>query len=204
VSKQVAIMGAGGHAHVIASILRTTHASIYGYFDDSCDYTSEIIKNAPLLGRFNDIVNYKKSIQSVYLALGDNQIRKKFFDFLIHHGFLLPSLLHPTATVESDTVINDATVICLGTLIGTEVTIGKGSIINTGCSVDHESLIGDFVHLAPKVAVAGRTTIDDFTFVGINTTIADKLTIGRNVVIGAGSVILRDVPDGAKIVGVHR
>ena len=203
-SKQVAIMGAGGHARVIASILRATHAGIYGYFDDSCDYTSEIIQNAPLLGRFNDIVNFKKSIQSVYLALGDNQTRKKYFYSLIDNGFLLPSLVHPTATVESDAIINDAAVICLGGIIGTEVTIGRGCIINTGCSLDHESSIGDFVHLAPKVAVAGRTTIGNFTFVGINTAIADKVTIGRNVMIGAGSVILRDVPDGAKIVGVHR
>lgn len=202
--KQAAIMGAGGHARVIASILRAKHTSIYGFFDDSYTGFSEIIQGAPLLGRFNDVINFRNNFQTIYLALGDNLTRKKLFNFLDNHDFFMPTLVHPKAIVESDAVIDDATVVCLGGIISTEVRVGKGCIINTGCSVDHESSIGDFVHLAPQVVVAGRTTIGDFTFVGINTAIADKVTIGKNVVIGAGSVILRDVPDGAKVVGVHR
>ena len=197
-------MGAGGHARVVASILRANHVNIHGFFDDSYSGSSEIIQGAPLLGRFDDIDNFSDDIQSVYLAVGDNLTRKKYYDFLIEHDFLLPPLFHPTAIIELDTSVCDATVVCLGGIIGTEVKIGKGCIVNTGCSVDHESTIGDFVHLAPKVAIAGRTSIGDYTFVGINTAIADKLTIGENVVIGAGSVILTDVPDGAKIFGVHR
>lgn len=203
-TERVAIMGAGGHGRVVASILRANHINIHGFFDDSYSESSEVIQGAPLLGRFDDIVKFRENIQKVYLALGNNLIRKKYFDFLSENNFLLPSILHPTAIIESDADIDSATAICLGTIVGTEVKIGKGCIINTACSVDHESAIGDFVHLAPKVAIAGRSSIGDYTFVGINTAIADKLTIGKNVVIGAGSVILSDVLDGAKIFGVHR
>jgi sugar O-acyltransferase (sialic acid O-acetyltransferase NeuD family) len=201
---KVAIIGGGGHARVVASILRAKGVDIHGFFDDSYSGSLEIIQGAPLLGRFDDIVNFSDAFQAVYLALGSNLIRKNYYDFLSEHDFLLPSFFHPTAIIESDVSIDCATAVCLGGIVGAEVKIGKGCIINTGCSVDHESIIGNFVHLAPKVAVAGRTSIGSYTFVGINTAIADKLTIGKNVTIGAGSVILTDVPDGAKVFGVHR
>lgn len=203
-TEQVAILGAGGHGRVVSAILRANQIKIHGFFDDSYAGSPEIIQGAPLLGRFEDIVNFKDNIQTVYLALGNNLIRKRYFDFLSTHNFLLPSISHPTAIIESDAVIDYASTVCLGAIVATEVKIGKGCIINTGSSVDHESTIGDFVHLAPKVAIAGRTSIGDHTFVGINTAIADQLTIGKNVVIGAGSVILSDVADGAKVCGIHR
>ncbi|MCB2141093.1 acetyltransferase [bacterium] len=203
-SNRAAIMGSGGHGRVVASILRANHINIYGFFDDSYTGSSEIIQGAPLLGSFDDIMKGHDNIHEVYLALGNNLTRKKYFNFLLKKKFLLPSIIHPTAIIESDAGIGSSTTVCMAAIVGTEVRIGKGCIINTGCSVDHESTIGDFVHLAPKVAIAGRTSIGDYTFVGINTAVADKLTIGKNVVIGAGSVILKDVPDGARVFGIHR
>ncbi len=203
-TERAAVMGAGGHSRVVSSILKANHTDIKGFFDDSYCGVSEDIQGAPLLGRFEDILNYKDAIQLVYLSLGNNFIRKKHFDFIYQNRFCMPSLLHPTAIIESDVNIGSATTICLGAIIGTEVRIGKGCILNTGCAVDHESKIGDFVHLAPRVTIAGRSSVGDCTFVGMNSTIAEKVMIGKNVVIGAGSVILRDVPDEATVVGIHR
>lgn len=202
--KQAAILGAGGHSRVISSILKANNINIFGIFDDSYSGLAETIKGSPLLGQFDDIMRFREDIDSVYLALGDNLLRRKHFNYMIKKGFLMPQLIHPTAIIESDAVISKATTVCLGAIIGTEATIGKGCIINSGCSVDHESSIGDYVHLAPHVSIAGRTSIGDNTFVGINATIADKITIGKNVLIGAGSVILSDVRDGEKIIGIYR
>lgn len=197
-----AIYGAGGHARVIASILKACGIGILGFFDDSYK-RPELIQGKPLLGKFHDILNHKKSISSVYLAVGDNWARREAFVYLKENGFRLPPLIHPATIIEHDVVIQDGVVICLGVILGTEVKIGKGVLVNSGCSIDHESIIGDFSHLAPKTCVSGRTTIGENTFIGINSSIGDKLDIGDNVIIGAGSIILKDVSAGAKIVGVH-
>lgn len=200
----VAVMGAGGHARVIASILIANKTEFIGFFDDSCGDELELISGAPVLGAFSDIVQYRDSLHAVYLALGSNAQRRKWFTFLVQNEFILPALCHPSARIEQDATVGMASVVCLGALVGTQVIIGKGSIINTGCSIDHESSVGDFSHLAPRVAVAGRAEIGSNTFVGLNTAIADRVKIGSDVVIGAGSVILTDVPDGIKVVGVHK
>ncbi len=198
-----AIYGAGGHARVIASILRACGTESIGFFDDSYKGDNELIQGNPVLGVFWDILKFRNSISSVYLALGDNHDRRNAFVYLKDNGFLLPALIHPSAILEDDVVIGDGAVICLGVILGTEVSIGRGALINSGCSVDHEVTIGDFSHLAPRTCVAGRTSIGANTFVGNNSSIGDKLSIGDNVIIGAGSVILKDAPAGTKIVGVH-
>jgi sugar O-acyltransferase (sialic acid O-acetyltransferase NeuD family) len=197
-----AVYGAGGHARVIASILRARGTDILGFFDDSYK-GEELIQGKPLLGVFRDILTYQKSIAAVYIALGNNQARCEAFSHLKKNEFTVPALVHPSAIVEQDAAIGDGAVICLGAILGTEVRIGQGTLINSGGSIDHEVRIGDFSHLAPGTCVAGRTSIGSNTFIGINSSIGDRLSIGDNVIIGAGSVILKDVPDGAKIAGVY-
>ena len=200
--KAAAIYGAGGHSRVIASILKRQDIAIYGIFDDSYR-GSENIQEIPVRGTYLDILKYKQSISSVYLALGDNILRRKAYEFLSRNQFTLPALIHPNAFLEMDSQIGSAAVICTGALLGTETHIGRGVLMNTGCSVDHESRIGDFVHIAPKAVVAGRSIIGANTFVGMNACIADHIVVGENARIGAGAIILKDVPDNTKITGVY-
>lgn len=201
--KEAAVFGSGGHARVIASILRILCQPILGFFDDSYSGNNEIIQGKPLIGNFQDILKYKDRIGSVFIALGNNLERRKSFHFLKAHGFELPFLIHPQALINTDVSIEEASVICMGAKLCTEVRIGKGCILNTGCSVDHESVVGDFVHIAPQTVVAGRSTIGNQTFIGMNACIADKIRVGNNVIIGAGSVVLHNVPDGKKVFGVY-
>jgi sugar O-acyltransferase (sialic acid O-acetyltransferase NeuD family) len=197
----IAIYGAGGQARVAASIIRRLGGMVYGYFDDSFD-GEEIIDGAPVMGMFRDILNVQSACQTACVAVGDNRKRQQAFFFLNEHGFHLPPLVHPQALVETDAMVGEGSVVCLGAMLGTKAVIGRGVIINTGASVDHESCIGDFAHLAPQAAVAGRTVIGEGTFIGMSAAIADRLNVGDWAVIGAGSVIIRDVPGHQTYVGV--
>ncbi len=71
--------------------------------------------------------------------------------------------------------------------MGAGVNIGAGSIT---CNYD-----GAHKH---------ATTIGDDTFVGSDTMLVAPVSIGSNVVVGAGSVITKDVPDGALAVARAR
>jgi sugar O-acyltransferase (sialic acid O-acetyltransferase NeuD family) len=201
---RVAVIGAGGHARVIISILKSHRIEIMGVFDDSCGQIGELIQEVPVIGPFLEILKYGHLLTAVYLAIGDNQDRYKWHEFLSLNHFELPSLIHPRAIVERDATVGSASSVCVGAIVCTQAVIGRGCIINTGCSIDHESSIGDFSHLAPGVVVAGRTQIGSNTFIGLNSAIANKIRIGNNVIIGAGSVVLSDIPDGARIVGVYK
>ena len=62
-------------------------------------------------------------------------------------------------------------------------------------------MIGDFVHIAPKVALCGNVFVGEGTLVGVGAVVVPGIRIGKNCVIGAGAVVFRDVPDYGLVVG---
>jgi len=68
-------------------------------------------------------------------------------------------------------------------------------------TVSHDSVIGDGVHLAPFVFVAGNVRVGDRTLVGAGAMVLPGVTVGSDVVVGANSVVTRDVEDNAIVVG---
>jgi sugar O-acyltransferase (sialic acid O-acetyltransferase NeuD family) len=80
--------------------------------------------------------------------------------------------------------------------------IGDWCILNTNCTVDHECIIGNGVHIMGGASLAGKVVVGDYSTVGTNATILPDIKIGANVFIGAGAVVTKDVPDNAIMVGV--
>ena len=62
-------------------------------------------------------------------------------------------------------------------------------------------MIEDFVHISPKASLAGNITVKRGAHIGLGANIIQGVTIGENALIGAGTVVLRDVPAHAVVVG---
>jgi bifunctional UDP-N-acetylglucosamine pyrophosphorylase/glucosamine-1-phosphate N-acetyltransferase len=69
--------------------------------------------------------------------------------------------------------------------IGSDVNIGAGTVT---CNYDGEN--------------KNETVIEDGAFIGSDTMLVAPVRVGRKAATGAGSVVTRDVPDGAKVAGV--
>lgn len=198
------VIGAGGHARVIGSILHRLNIPVEGYLDAAYKPgVNEDIKYGRLVGHTDDLGKYSPDRYAVYLAIGDNLKRAQLVEQALQGGYQMPALIHPDSHMELDCRIGEGSVVCLGALLATEVSVGRGAIINTGASVDHEAEVGDYTHIAPKAVIAGRAKIGRSVFVGIGVCIAQGLSIGDNSVIGAGSIVLKDVPANSRIIGVH-
>lgn len=63
--------------------------------------------------------------------------------------------------------------------------IGKGVIVNTAATIDHDNQIGNFVHISPSAHLAGTVTIGDETWIGIGASISNNLNICGGCTIGA-------------------
>lgn len=99
--------------------------------------------------------------------------------------------------------------------IGNFVEVKK-SIIATGAKVNHLTYIGDADIGARANIGAGtitcnydgvfkhRTVIGEDTFIGSNTMLVAPVKIGDNAMTGSGSVVTKDVPDGALGIGRAR
>ncbi|MNJ71095.1 UDP-N-acetylbacillosamine N-acetyltransferase [compost metagenome] len=80
--------------------------------------------------------------------------------------------------------------------------IGPGSILNTGCSVDHDCVLGTAVHISPGARLAGGVKVGDLSWVGIGASVRQLVRIGSDVIVGAGAAVTTDVADAQTVVGV--
>jgi sugar O-acyltransferase (sialic acid O-acetyltransferase NeuD family) len=203
VKSQAIVIGAGGHARVVGAALCALGVEISGFFDESFAGVEEPICGAPLIGTLGDVFKFEAHSYDAYVAIGDNEKRAEVIEKMRHAGYALPALIHPMSRLELDCRVGEASHVCIGAILGSQVRVGKGVIVNTGSSVDHESELSDFAHVAPGAILGGRVRVGEAAFIGIGARIAEKLSIGRGAVVGAGTVVLRDGADGVRVVGIH-
>jgi len=200
-NKTLAILGAGGHGKVVAdaALLIDEWAEIV-FFDDA--YPGKV-KNGqwPVTGTSADLLSGHNQFGGVVVAIGDNKLRLAITLELQKKGARVVSIIHPRAVVSAYVSIAPGCVIFAGALINIDVRIGQACIVNTGSVVEHDCQLHDGVHLGPNAALAGQTVIGECTWIGIGAVTRQLVTIGSEVVVGAGSVIVKSLPDGVTVAG---
>lgn len=188
--KTIAIYGANGHGKVVADIALSNGYNEIIFIDDGD----------------NSYLNFKEYIKlykyPVALGIGKNSIRKMVYEKIKAQNLEVKTLVHLKSIVAQDVILKEGVVIMPGVVVNTGSTIGVGSILNTSSVIEHDCVIGDFVHIAPNSALAGDVCVKDMTFVGISSSVIQGKVIGENSVIGAGSVVIKDIPDNALSYGV--
>ncbi len=104
-------------------------------------------------------------------GIGNVTARLQVFDLLIKVGFSFPTLVHPTAWVEPSAIIAAGAQVLPLTYVGTDSTIGFGSLLNAHVVVSHDCHIGECVNLSPGATLAGGVKIHNHAQIGMGVTI---------------------------------
>lgn len=225
--KKIIIIGAGGNSKIIIDIIKARkkmlneNIEILGILDD--DENKKELMGYPVLGKIKEIYNYFRERDiSCINGIGDNIIRKKIITEVRNQKIetyqndntqhQIPdtrhprpefyTAIHPTAIIGSNVTIGIGTVIMPNVIINADTTIGEHSILNTGSIVEHDNIVGNYTHLASSATTAGNVKIGEATLVGTGTKIIQGVKVGNNSIIGAGSVVIKDIPDNSTAVGV--
>lgn len=202
---RVIIVGAGGHAQVVADILfQMKNAgeplNPVGYVDDDPDLADAELLGLPVIGRTADL--HTVPHDAIIVAVGDNQTRKGLFANLDTRGEQFVVACHPSAVIAPDVPVGAGAMICANVVVNPGSAIGSGAILNTACTVNHHNEIGDHVHLAPGAHLGGDVNVGEGTLIGIGATVMPRRRIGNWCTVGAGAVVHEDLPDGVTAVGV--
>ncbi|MFO0792516.1 MAG: serine O-acetyltransferase [Candidatus Brocadiaceae bacterium] len=109
--------------------------------------------------------------------------------FISHiNRFLTGIEIHPAAQIGRGVFIDHG----MGVVIGETAAIGDGCIIYKGVVLG-----GTTLEKTKRHPTLGKKVI-----VGSNACVLGNITIGDNVRIGSGSVVVKDVPPSATVVGV--
>ena len=192
---KLTIIGASGHGKVIADMARLLGYEEMEVLDDARSLTS--CYDIPVTGSLQKAGEIENDL---FIAIGNSETRKKLMEAFREKHF--PVLCHPNAVIGGSVRIGAGTAVMAGTVINPCTVIGKGVIVNTCSSVDHDCVIHDYVHISVGAHVCGNVEIGEGTWIGAGSTISNNITICPGCVIGAGAVVVKDIDIPGTYIGV--
>jgi sugar O-acyltransferase (sialic acid O-acetyltransferase NeuD family) len=198
--ERLLIVGASGHGKVIADIaLKMNKWKRIAFLDDDESIRSSL--GIKIIGKIDKAFSHLID-SDIFVGIGNNSIRAKIQEKLETEGASIPVLIHPNSVIGEQVELGAGTVIMAGVVINSSTRIGKGCIINTCASIDHDNLIEDYVHISPGAHLAGTVKVETGTWLGIGSVVSNNVTITSQSKIGAGAVVVKDITETGVYVGV--
>jgi sugar O-acyltransferase (sialic acid O-acetyltransferase NeuD family) len=206
--KDFVVIGCGGFGRETAEIAKTImkekkDLNLIGFIDDNKELHGKIINNVPVLGNLQWVKDSYNGDQLFFVcAVGEPSIKKKVVERALRLGYTPHSLIHPSVLMYYDVSVGEGTILCPGSIITTNITIGNHVIINKICSIGHDAIIEDFVTINPLSAIGGGAHLEEGVFIGAGTSVLQYIKVGQWSVIGAGATVIRDQEAYVTAVGV--
>lgn len=207
-SPAVIVVGAGGHASVVAEALLEAGTEVLGFTDLDPARHGDLRVGLPVLG--SDEVLLRHAGTGIRLAnglgfvsgTGRSSLRFRVQERLQSQGWIFVSVLHPRALVSRNAQLEPGSQILAGAIVQAHARIGVGTILNTASIVEHDSLVGNWCHLATRATVCGQVRIGDGCLIGAGAVLRQSVSIGEDTIVGAGAVVLRDCAGHQTLCGV--
>lgn len=194
----LAVVGAGGHARMVADCAEALGWSQVDVFDDGPGQTTGPFRVGGPVAQF---LTRLGTYGGVVAAVGDNGARLELHRTLEAAGARMVVLVHPRATVSRHARLGPGTVVFAGAVVNVGAELGRATIVNTGATVDHDCRLADGVHVAPGGHLAGGVEIGEGTWVGVGAAVREYVTIGNPVLVGAGATVVKSIADDLTVVG---
>lgn len=204
--RRLYIFGAGGHGRELAWLAGQVWPADLQltFLVDDERYLSAPVDGIPVrLLADEDLPEDSRYI----IAIGDPAARARAAESFDARGATPATLVHPRAEVSAAADIAEGAVVCAGSILTTNVRVGRHTHVNVGCTLAHDDVIGPFTTLSPGVHLAGHVQIGSGVFIGLGANVIDgtddePLVIGDGATIAAGACVLSSVQPGALMAGV--
>jgi sugar O-acyltransferase (sialic acid O-acetyltransferase NeuD family) len=196
------LIGGGGHAKsCIDIVLSTSLFKILGYVDleKSLDEKYAI----PYLGQDDVLPNYVEGNQFLITIgqIDSSEKRERIFNDIKALGGTLAKVISPNAQVSNFATIGEGSIVFHGVTVQADASIGHNCIINNHALVEHDCQIGNHCHISTNAVVNGNVNLSNGVFIGSSAVLKQGISIGEKAVIGMGSVVLRNVESQQVVFG---
>ncbi len=200
--RQIVLLGAGGHARVVADAWRAAGGKpIVGIvipedavLPDTPIPHSWVKTDSVFLGE--DPARYLL-LNGIGLVPG-RRTRIMLAARYRAAGFHFAAVIHPAAVIASDCRIAGGAQIMAAAVLQTGAIVEEDAIVNTGVRVDHDCIIGSGAHIAPGAILCGNVKIGRAAFVGAGAVVLPGVRVGDGALVPAGLVLQKDLADGAR------
>ena len=201
------IIGTGGHAKVLADALLASGRQVLGFTAKKTwnGEPTELLPGLKVLG--TDAVLRDYAVEDVELVNGlggvdCSGLRRRLQERLEANGWHFSGVRHPAALVSPFTYVSAGVQLLAACVVQAGARIGTGSIVNTAAVVEHDSVLDEYVHVAPRAIICGATHVGCNSHVGAGAIVRQGLQLGPDTLVGVGAVVVKDFGGRGTLVGI--
>lgn len=204
--KKLYIVGAGGFGREVLWLARRMNEkeavwNIQGFIDDNPEIQNTNQDDYPVLGTTEYLKDLSEDVW-VVVAIGSARIKKKVVEKLSEYTNVhFATLIDPSVIMSDRVQVGEGCIICAGTILTVDITIGNHVIINLDCTVGHDDIIEDYVTVYPSVNISGNVVVGQESELGTGMQIIQGKNIKDHTIIGAGAVVVKDIVESGTYVG---
>ena len=183
----IVLFGAGGHAKLLAEVLRGQGGTVAAYCDplpaswigDATHLTEDDAATPDMGG----------AVLGLGAVTPDRlKARLDFADSLRSRGFSLVTVRHDDATVSASATVDDGAQILAKAVVQPAARVGAAVILNTASIVEHDALVEDGAHIAPGAIILGGARVGRCAMVGSGAIVLPGAVVAAESLVPAGSV----------------
>ena len=189
--KKLLLVGGGGHCKACIDVIEKTGAfEIVGIVDNQLT-ASEKVCDYAVIGSDKDLPNLLTKANYALVTIGqlrNTERRIVLFEYLIHLGYQMPTIISPTAYIAKEVAIGMGTIVMHNVLINRAANVGQNCIINTKALIEHDAIIADHCHISTAATVNGDAIVKTRSFVGSNAVVVHTAVVPEDSFIKANQV----------------
>jgi len=203
----IVIYGAGGFGREVLQIIRDINSASknpiwnpVGFLVDQEYVKDDLVNGLPILGSADWLKDNCDA--KIVVALGSPSLRRRVSEKLERiAGNCFATIIHPRAWIGEFVQIETGSIICAGTLITTNIQIGRHVHVNIGSTIGHDAVLCEYSTLNPSVNISGNVRIGAGCEIGTGSILIPHSNIDEWSIIGAGSVVTKSLPANITAVG---
>jgi sugar O-acyltransferase (sialic acid O-acetyltransferase NeuD family) len=207
IDKLIGVYGASGFGREVMPVVKSQISSsntCLAFIDDAGFPARSI--NGYQVYNWEEFLAHPAREKYVVLAIADARIRILLTNRCHEQEIPFFQVVAPSVILGDEVTIGDGSILQPFVNLTSNIIIGQCFQANIYSYVAHDCKIGDFVTFAPGVMCNGNVHVGDRAYIGTGAVIKQgtpekPLIIGADAIVGMGAVVTKNVPDGVTVVG---
>jgi sugar O-acyltransferase (sialic acid O-acetyltransferase NeuD family) len=185
VSRPLILIGAGGHAKVVAQAWRRAGGVLAAYVDRAAASWPNVRHVADDAQAMALAAEADFALAFVGRTPADLARRTALFRRYVAAGCRFPPIVDPTASVASECALEAGVQVLAGAAVNPGARIGEAAVINTRAVTEHDAAVAAGAHIAPGATVLGAATVGAHCVIGANAVVLPGAGVPADTLVPA-------------------